>query len=72
MDWDKIPVVTCYTPYGEYSAIGIAKSDFDDNLKISFVITTKGKEPKSGITTVFKVRASVVKAFNKLQSELNR
>ena len=70
IDWDKIATVRYIVDYEEYSAIGIAKSMLADEVPIICVVQFKGKAPRYSKTTVGSVRASVARAWLKLENEL--
>ena len=70
IDWDKIPTITYTIGDDEYSAVGVAKSMLDDEVPVICVVQFKGKAPRYSKTTVGSVRASVARAWLKLESEL--
>jgi hypothetical protein len=70
IDWDKIPTITYTIGYEEYSAVGVAKSMLADETPIICIVQFKGKAPRYSKTTVGSVRASVARAWLKLENEL--
>lgn len=70
INWDKIPTITYTIGSEEYSAVGIAKSMLVDEVPIMCVVQLKGKAPRYSKTTVGSVRASVARAWLKLENEL--
>lgn len=72
INWDKIPTITYMIGNENYSAVGIAKSTLDDEVPIICVVQFKGKAPRYSKTTVGSVRASVARAWLKLENELRK
>lgn len=70
IDWDKIPTITYMIGDENYSAIGVAKSELADEVPVIYVVRFKGKAPRYSKTTVGSVRASVARAWLKLENEL--
>jgi hypothetical protein len=70
IDWDKIPTITYIVDNENYSAISIAKSMLADETSITCAVQFKGETPRYNKTTVGSVRASVARAWLKLENEL--
>lgn len=68
IDWDKIPTIKYTIGYEEFSAIGVAKSMLADEVPIICVVQFKGKAPRYSKTTVGSVRASVARAWLRLEN----